>query len=162
MKWKRLSVHVPLAIPNCTVLLPKSPFVCYGLRVQPWEYTHTHTDTQTERQTDRNTAPIIWPRPLTREVMIISKEKSLLKQDYEYNSMINEVNIMCRPDRKPEKWIIFTAYSVVKGSQVKSYTSKKVKQYINHCLLASWSRMSQTCTWLQLILSISGFHWLRG
>ncbi len=61
-------------VPNCTVLLPKSPLFCYGLR-------ETHkgrrsnslamsmpTDTHTHTHTHRKKAPILWPRPLMREV----------------------------------------------------------------------------------------------
>ena len=49
-KWKRLSVHVPPVFPKLYRPL--------AVRV----LTHTHTQTHTL------TAPILWPRPLTREV----------------------------------------------------------------------------------------------
>ena len=48
-RWKHLSVHVLLALPSCTVLLPKSPF---AMMVGPF---HVQTDTQTYRHTDTHT-----------------------------------------------------------------------------------------------------------
>ena len=41
-----------------------------------------HTDTHTHTHTDRNTAPILWPRPLTREVKNLS-QKSLHNTSHE-------------------------------------------------------------------------------
>ncbi len=46
-KWKCLSIHIPLALPHCTVLLPKSDFLLWIERhtqiqtVQSWECTQT-------------------------------------------------------------------------------------------------------------------------
>ncbi len=49
---------IPTYVISRSTSMPKIKVI--GQTVQPWEYTHT----------DRNTAPILWPRPLTREVKI--------------------------------------------------------------------------------------------
>ncbi len=60
--------------PNCTVLLPKINFFCNGLRdTQGRRSNGLAVKVLTHRQTNRKTAPILWPRPLMREVKMIWK-----------------------------------------------------------------------------------------
>ncbi len=82
-EWKCLSVHVPPAFPKLySPVAPKSFLVVYIIEVQLWwrkldmtwfgcESVHRQTDRQTHTHTHRKTAPILWPRALTREVIIL-------------------------------------------------------------------------------------------
>ena len=92
--------------PNCTVLLPQSPFF-----VMDWETPinpiyvmfsrgSVHIQTHTHRHTYRETAPILWPRPLMREVKM-SEPYSLL---YDAVFELKEAGLSWKLQERVRSW----------------------------------------------------------
>ncbi len=89
-QWKRLSVHVPPAFPKLySPFASKSFFLLWivGHTARLWKGSHTH------RHTHRKTAPILWPRPLTREVKTIWVVKLVIGAGLKWVSISLSVRI---------------------------------------------------------------------